>query len=132
MKLNFNDIDNFDDVWKWIEGPFRSAVTGMRMISEYNRQQYIILGTRGKKGSTILRHNIIIGRPRLHQIRSETSGCVKPSKYDVFPADCISMFDSSKNQEKGIRTTAECIASGKEEYECKVGLDDNGQVMYTR
>jgi hypothetical protein len=132
LKLNFNNIDNFNDVWKWIEGPFRSAVTGMRNGSATTTvNSTVSWAPEAKKGSTILRHNTIIGRPRLHQIRSETSGCVKPSKYDIFQADCISLFDSSKNQEKGIRTTAECISSGKQDYECKVGLDDNGEVMYT-
>jgi hypothetical protein len=132
LTLNFNDIDNFNDVWNWIEGPFRDAMVGMRNGSASETSNSAMFWVpKAKVGSTILRHNTIIGRPRLHQIRSRTAGCNKPSKLDVFQADCITLYDASENQEKGIRTTAECIKSGKEEFECKVALDDNAEITYT-
>ena len=31
VTINFNDIDNFNNVWNWIEGPFRDAIVGCEM-----------------------------------------------------------------------------------------------------
>ena len=87
--------------------------------------------TRPKSWKTILRHNTVIGRPRLQQIRSETSGCIKPSKLDIFRAECVTLYDASKNQEMGIVPTSACVANGKKEYECKVVLDDDAEVAYS-
>ena len=41
------------------------------------------------------------------------------------------LYDASKNQEMGIVPTSACVGNGKEEYECKVVLDDDAEVAYS-
>ena len=37
-RLNyFRDIDSVDDVWHWLEGPFKDGITGMRNGSAISR-----------------------------------------------------------------------------------------------
>ena len=117
-------------MWHWLEGPFKEGITGMRNGSAISRLN-VSWKPDPKVGMTILRHNTVIGRPRLQQIRSETSGCIKPSKLDVFGAECVTLYDASKNQEMGIVPTSACVGNGKEEYECKVVLDDDAEVAYS-
>ena len=80
--LNFDQIHSGPQIWQWIEGPFRSVVTGL-----VNGSANVGLDAKDAKdnlGISFLQHNLMVGRPRIVQWRVEESSldtnCVKPER----------------------------------------------------
>jgi hypothetical protein len=59
-------------------------------------------------GKTFLRHNVVVGRPRVAQWRVRESvndvNCVKPERLDLFMHPCLSQYQVGVNQDKGVQT----------------------------
>ncbi len=132
--LDYDKMSSLSEFWLWLEGPYRAAVLGLRNGTAVSTADVdVSQGQTSAVGSNetnyILRHNIVVGRARLRQYRSNVRGCVKAEILDVFQAPCISDSKDS-NMDKGIETTDDCMSRGREKYECVVTIDDNDQVVY--
>lgn len=93
-------------MWQWIEGPLRSVVTG---LVNGTAAVGVVEVAKDKKnvGKTFLRHNVIVGLPRVAQWRVRESAadinCVKPERLDLFMHPCLSQYQVGVNQDKGIQ-----------------------------
>ena len=110
--LSFDEIRSGTQIWQWMEGPFRAAVTGLlngtASIGLTEEQLATSDGAPDVLGNnTFLRHNVLMGRPRIVQWRvQETSldvDCIKPGQYDLYGRQCLSQYQAGINQVKGIQ-----------------------------
>ena len=129
--LEFQKISSVTEFWMWLENPFRAAVLGLRNGTASSSEDVNVSFAQNfsSNSNLVLRHNLVFGRVRMRQIRSNVRECVKAEILDVFQAPCISDF-KSENLDKGIETTSDCMSRGRQKYECIVTIDDNGAVPY--
>ena len=104
--LSFQNIASGAQIWQWLEGPFRSVVTGM-MNGTASIGVAVNNGNTNNDnvGKTFLRHNVLVGRPRIAQWRVKEdpndNSCVKPERLDLFMHPCLSHYQVGINQDKG-------------------------------
>jgi hypothetical protein len=113
--LKFEDINSGAQIWQWIEGPLRSVVTGMMNgtaslgLDDDDSSSTTSATTQTETaqiGKVFLRHNVLVGRPRIAQWRVKESStdmhCVKPERLDLFMQPCLSQYQAGINQDKGV------------------------------
>ncbi|GAB5357103.1 hypothetical protein AAMO2058_000345700 [Amorphochlora amoebiformis] len=85
LKRNFKDIDQIEEFWMWLKGPFIDQFYPLTAPSyaDANGQEVTL---RGYLGGT----SRIIGVPRLRQLRSTSTACEVPSKVLVDGEKCFS------------------------------------------
>ena len=110
--LSFSKIKSGSQIWQWVEGPFRAAVTGLMNGTAAVGLSEAQIATSDGNGAqlgnnTFLRHNVLMGSPRITQWRvhetSKDMDCIKPSRFDLYQRQCLSHYQVGVNQVKGIQ-----------------------------
>ncbi|XP_023559096.1 polycystic kidney disease 2-like 2 protein isoform X1 [Octodon degus] len=101
-RTNFKSIRSITDFWKFMEGPL---LEGLYWDSWYNNQKLYNL----KNSSRIYYENILLGVPRVRQLRVRNNTCKVYSSFQSLMSDCYGKY-SSKNEDVadfGIRSGSE-------------------------
>ncbi|XP_016059216.1 PREDICTED: polycystic kidney disease 2-like 2 protein [Miniopterus natalensis] len=85
-RTNFKSIRNTSDFWKFMEGPL---LDGLYWDSWYNNQLYNL-----KNSSRIYFENILLGVPRVRQLKVRNNTCKVYSSFESLITDCYAKYTS--------------------------------------
>ncbi|XP_053422044.1 polycystic kidney disease 2-like 2 protein isoform X2 [Nycticebus coucang] len=87
-RTNFKSIRSITDFWKFMEGPF---LEGLYWDSWYNNQQLYNL----KNSSRIYYENILLGVPRVRQLKVRNNTCKVYSSFQSLMNECYGKYTST-------------------------------------
>ncbi|XP_055142113.1 polycystin-2-like protein 2 isoform X6 [Symphalangus syndactylus] len=87
-RTNFKSIRSITDFWKFMEGPL---LEGLYWDSWYNNQQLYNL----KNSSRIYYENILLGLPRVRQLKVRNNTCKVYSSFQSLMSECYGKYTSA-------------------------------------
>ncbi|MEJ1286366.1 hypothetical protein NN561_017373 [Cricetulus griseus] len=90
-KSSFRSIRSITDFWKFVEGPL---LEGLYWDSWYNNQKLYNL----KNSSRIYYENVLLGVPRVRQLRVRNNTCKVYSAFKSLISDCYGKY-TTENEE---------------------------------
>ncbi|XP_011790672.1 PREDICTED: polycystic kidney disease 2-like 2 protein isoform X3 [Colobus angolensis palliatus] len=87
-RINFKSIRSITDFWKFMEGPL---LEGLYWDSWYNNQQLYNL----KNSSRIYYENILLGVPRVRQLKVRNNTCKVYSSFQSLMSECYGKYTSA-------------------------------------
>uniref|UniRef100_A0A8C8YSH4 Polycystin 2 like 2, transient receptor potential cation channel n=1 Tax=Prolemur simus TaxID=1328070 RepID=A0A8C8YSH4_PROSS len=87
-RTNFKSIRSITDFWKFMEGPF---LEGLYWDSWYNNQKLYNL----KNSSRIYYENILLGVPRIRQLKVRNNTCKVYSSFQSLMNECYGKYTSA-------------------------------------
>ncbi|XP_023371820.1 polycystic kidney disease 2-like 2 protein isoform X1 [Otolemur garnettii] len=87
-RTNFKSIRSITDFWKYMEGPF---LEGLYWDSWYNNQQLYNL----KNTSRIYYENVLLGVPRVRQLKVRNNTCKVYSSFKSLMDECYGKYSST-------------------------------------
>ncbi|XP_016864834.1 polycystin-2-like protein 2 isoform X4 [Homo sapiens] len=104
-RTNFKSIRSITDFWKFMEGPL---LEGLYWDSWYNNQQLYNL----KNSSRIYYENILLGVPRVRQLKVRNNTCKVYSSFQSLMSECYGKYTSANEDLSnfGLQINTELVA----------------------
>ncbi|XP_013368445.1 PREDICTED: polycystic kidney disease 2-like 2 protein isoform X2 [Chinchilla lanigera] len=104
-RTNFKSIRSITDFWKFMEGPL---LEGLYWDSWYNNQKLYNL----KNSSRIYYENILLGVPRVRQLKVRNNTCMVYSSFRSLMSECYGKYTSENEDlaDFGIKSGTELVA----------------------